>query len=511
MAESPKLSEKEQKSRVSVLLHAVEDAIKKGDLDEALEKTRKVYEYDIKNMYARAFEERILVMIVERKEKELKTKFEQQHSKLKVEVDKKVQIEINRKLKEYHRQWEEESAAREEKERLEKELEDRARKASIEEQKEEGEKEYTALKFETRDRIEQWERKTKNEVQTAIEIERVRLERELAEKLAMLSAHQHTQTAEHPVQDGIAGESKEQVQAAYSVKMLQTKELMEREVEGKLESARLSLHEEAFEKIHIEYANVQAEMRRQFEQEKNNLLEQERSKTKERLIEAYKSFVILMDASISHDQLETLLVSLRSILGISDDEHAEIIRSVQVNSYIDTLRATWQKGAITSDDSGILAHLCQLYNISEEEHARLTKQVKRQLGLPDEDAKILVIDDNKDLLVFIDFVLKKTYGNIRTVESVKQALEAIPAWTPSLILCDVMMPETGGFAFYDMIQKGEYGNEMKKVPFVFMSGCSDEYMKKIADGLGVDKYLTKPFSIETLKKTVKEMLAQTAG
>ena len=33
MAESPKLSEKEQKSRVSVLLHAVEDAIKKGDLE----------------------------------------------------------------------------------------------------------------------------------------------------------------------------------------------------------------------------------------------------------------------------------------------------------------------------------------------------------------------------------------------------------------------------------------------------------------------------------------------
>ena len=88
----------------------------------------------------------------------------------------------------------------------------------------------------------------------------------------------------------------------------------------------------------------------------------------------------------------------------------------------------------------------------------------------------------------------------------KEAAETIKQEIPSLILCDVMMPERGGFAFYEMIQNGEYGEEIKKTPFVFMSGCSDEYMKKIAADLGVNKYLSKPFSIETLEKTVKEML-----
>jgi CheY-like chemotaxis protein len=348
-------------------------------------------------------------------------------------------------------------------------------------------------------------------VQNAIDQERVRLEQELAQRLAAMTVQSPKIAAEAHSAPAKTQESKEQVEAEYTVKLLQTKENMEAEVQGKLEAARLMLHEEALEKVRTEYANVQEELQRQFEQEKLNLIEREQAKAKERLIEAYRTFIILMDVSIPRENLETLLLSLRSILGISDEEHQEILRSVQVNSYIDTLRASWQKGKITAEERELLAHLCELYHISQEEHERLTKQVKRQLGLPDENARILAIDDSKDLLVFVDYVLKKTYVNIRTVESVKQAVEIIHQELPSLILCDVMMPETGGFAFYDMIQKGEFGEELKKVPFVFMSGCSDEYMKKIADDMGVNKYLAKPFSKETLEKTIKEMLITEVG
>ncbi len=535
MAEPPKLDEKERQARVSALLHGVEDAIKKGELEDALDKIRKVYKYDIKNMYARAFEERILVMIVQRGEKELKVKYEQQHSKLREEVDRKAQIEINRKLKEYHRQWEEETAKREEKERQAKELESKARKASLDEQKVEDEREYNALKYENRDRIEQWEKKMKLEIQTAVEKERIRLDNELAERLAAMSVRQsgpaQAPAAPAPVPAGPPSvvpvptatvsvpavvpespiESKEQIEAEYTVKLLQTKEQMEQEAMARVEAERLKLHEEALEKVRQEYASTQSELQRQFEQEKNYLIEGERAKAKERLVEAYRTFIILLDVSIPREHLDALLLSLRGILGISEEEHTEIIRSVQVNSYIDTLRASWQKGKITSDEKELLAHLCDLYQISPEEHDRLTKQVKRQLGLPDESARILAIDDSKDLLVFIDYVLKKNYANIRTVESVKLAVETFKQEMPSLILCDVMMPEIGGFAFYNQIQKGEYGEEIKKVPFVFMSGCSDEYMKKIADDLGVNKYLAKPFSKETLEKTIKEMLTIEAG
>jgi CheY-like chemotaxis protein len=130
-----------------------------------------------------------------------------------------------------------------------------------------------------------------------------------------------------------------------------------------------------------------------------------------------------------------------------------------------------------------------------------------ETGMAD-SAKILIIDDSRDVLVFADHVLKKRYANVRTVESVKEAVSAIGEEMPDLILCDVMMTETGGFAFYDLIQQGEYGDALKTVPFVFMSACSDEYMKKIAEDLGVNKYIAKPFSKATLEQIITDTLGE---
>jgi len=506
MAETTKPEDKDRQAKVSAILYSVEDSIKKGNLDDALDKIRKVYQYDIKNIYARAFEERILVMIVERGEKELKEKYEAQHVKLHDEVNQKVQVEFNRKLKDYHKQWEEETAKREEKDREEKELEQRARQVSIEEQKLEGEREYAALKDENRDRIEQWERRMKEEVQAAIESERIRLNRELADRLVEMS----TAAPNAGIADSAAANEalKAQMEAEYAAKLLASQEQAQQEMQSKLEAARISMHEEALEKVRLENANVQDELRRQFEQEKENWIEREKVKMKERLLESYKAILVLMDASITPEHIDDLLLSLRGILDVSEDEHAQMLRSVQVNSYIDTLRASWQKGRITEEERELLTHLSTLYGITQEEQEYLTKDVKRQLGLPEDSAVILVVDDSRDILVFVDHILKKTYANIRTVGSVKEAAAQMKEELPSLILCDVMMPETGGFAFYDLIQKGEYGEEVKSVPFIFMSGCSDEYMKKIAETLGVNNYLAKPFSKETLVKTVKDMLSK---
>ena len=66
----PTLKPEERNARVSALLRQVDEDVKAKKLDEALERIRKVYEFDIKNIYARAYEERILVMMME-KEREV--------------------------------------------------------------------------------------------------------------------------------------------------------------------------------------------------------------------------------------------------------------------------------------------------------------------------------------------------------------------------------------------------------------------------------------------------------
>jgi CheY-like chemotaxis protein len=369
MADTSKMDEKERQAKVSSLLHGTEAAIKKGELEDGLEKARAVYLYDSRNLYAHAFEERIITMIANRSAKP-------QPEPVSTPV-------LSPK-----------TVAHEKKKALPPETPPVDAPSAPEARSDAA-----------------------NELRRAFELERAK-----------------------------------------------------------------------------------------WDEEKSFIIDRERLKTKERLLDAYRAFVMLMDVSIPKEQLETLLLSLRGILDVTEQEHAEIIRSVQVNAYVDTLRSIWVKGSVTVEETELLKQLCVIYGISDDEHLHLTRQVKRKLGIADRSGGILAVDDSKDILIFIEYVLKKTYANVRTALSVEEAAAEIRKEIPALIMSDVMMPDVGGFAFYDMIKRGEFGEEVKQIPFVFMSVCSDEYMKKIADNLGAQTYLTKPFSREILERTVKDLL-----
>lgn len=397
MVESSITDEKDRQAKISALLHSAEASIKKGELDDALDKIRSVYVLDFKNLYAHAFEERVLALIVERQKKS-----EQERRDADPSRPKTASASVRKGV-------------------------------------------------ETKQSEPVGRRET--EAQPAAMLE-----------LSGSGVTVNTQQPARPSASMTAAEVQEQIRLA-----------------------------------------VEAEHSK-WEEDRAFIIEREQVKMKERLLEAYRAFVMLMDVSIPKDQLDTLLLSLRGILGVNEHDHADIIRSVQVNAYVDTLRSLWQKGRLTDDERAMIAQMSGRYGITPEEHEQLTRQVKRSLGIPEYSGGILAVDDSKDILIFIEYVLKKKYPNIRTASSVQEAADAIRKEVPALILCDVMMPETGGFAFYDMIKRGEFGEQVKQVPFIFMSVCSDEYMKKIADSLGAPTYLTKPFSREVLERTIQEKI-----
>jgi len=223
-----------------------------------------------------------------------------------------------------------------------------------------------------------------------------------------------------------------------------------------------------------------------------------------RSIEVYKSIVMALEDY--HIDSDDLLVSLRGILDISELENAEIVRAVKIDAYIKALRKAWEGGRIEEEDKQTINNLRSHYGISNEEHERLVSQVKTDLGIPEDNTMILLIDDSPDILLFCNFALRKTYKNVKTAVSVATALEIIKAEMPTLIICDVMMPDVSGFQFYENIKKGLYGEEIKSVKFMFMSACDDAYMKMIASTQGVSKYLAKPTTKESLETAVKEML-----
>jgi hypothetical protein len=135
---APTLKPEERNLRVSALLRQVDEDVKAKNLDQALDRIRKVYEYDIKNIYARAYEERILVMMVE-KEREAMVRETQQ------KVDERVDQEVKRRLKDFYRQQELEAQKRKEEDQKEEALAERARRASVVEAQEVTHKDIAAI------------------------------------------------------------------------------------------------------------------------------------------------------------------------------------------------------------------------------------------------------------------------------------------------------------------------------------------------------------------------------
>ncbi len=138
----------------------------------------------------------------------------------------------------------------------------------------------------------------------------------------------------------------------------------------------------------------------------------------------------------------------------------------------------------------------------------MTKSAKKDLGLPDDTAVILVVDDDPVIQQFVGHILKRTYHSVLFAATVGDAIKTMQENLPALILCDLHLgPDSiSGVTFYEKLRQGEYGDTLKGVTFVLMSALHDEFFVKSANSLGIKTFLSKPFTRESLENTVKEAL-----
>lgn len=114
-------------------------------------------------------------------------------------------------------------------------------------------------------------------------------------------------------------------------------------------------------------------------------------------------------------------------------------------------------------------------------------------------AKILVIDDEPDILVLIKRALEKDNHFVTAVESTDQ-IELNTLNHFHLILLDVMMPGTDGFAFCKKMR------DMVDCPILFLTAKTLESDVMYGFGLGADDYIKKPFSTGELRVRVNAHL-----
>jgi DNA-binding response OmpR family regulator len=120
---------------------------------------------------------------------------------------------------------------------------------------------------------------------------------------------------------------------------------------------------------------------------------------------------------------------------------------------------------------------------------------------------ILVIDDNKDIrentAEILDLAGYKTY----MAENGKVGVEIALKERPSLIVCDIMMPELDGYGVLHLIRKNQ---ETANTPFIFLTAKTERNDFRKGMEMGADDYITKPFEGIELLNAVETRLKKTA-
>ncbi len=116
---------------------------------------------------------------------------------------------------------------------------------------------------------------------------------------------------------------------------------------------------------------------------------------------------------------------------------------------------------------------------------------------------ILVVEDDKRTSRLERFVLEDEGYSVACAGSGEEALEMLPAISPSLVLLDIMLPNMDGFSTFQKIR------ETSQVPIIMVAAEDrDEDMVRGLE-MGADDYITRPFSTNVLAARVKAVLRRT--
>ncbi len=119
-------------------------------------------------------------------------------------------------------------------------------------------------------------------------------------------------------------------------------------------------------------------------------------------------------------------------------------------------------------------------------------------------ARILLVDDDHDILQLLEYSLAQEGYKIQTTDNGQQALKLLDEFSPDLLCIDYMMPVMDGQELARQIRARQ---DMLYIPIIMLTAAGNQNLNKISSlNSGVDAYLTKPISREELKVTIRSLL-----
>jgi len=117
--------------------------------------------------------------------------------------------------------------------------------------------------------------------------------------------------------------------------------------------------------------------------------------------------------------------------------------------------------------------------------------------------KILVVDDEEDILDLVEYNLKQNGYKVSCISTGEEVLETVHSYKPDLILLDLMLPGVDGF---DVCKDLKSQPETKDIPVIMLTAKSEDIDVVTGLELGADDYITKPFSPRVLVARVRAIL-----
>ncbi len=119
------------------------------------------------------------------------------------------------------------------------------------------------------------------------------------------------------------------------------------------------------------------------------------------------------------------------------------------------------------------------------------------------DYRILLVDDEKDILEFLSYNLRNEGFKIYTASNGRDAVRITSEVRPHLVLMDVMMPEMDGIAACEEIRNNK---ELENTLIAFLTARGEDYSQIAGFEAGGDDYVTKPIKPKVLVSRIKALL-----
>jgi len=122
--------------------------------------------------------------------------------------------------------------------------------------------------------------------------------------------------------------------------------------------------------------------------------------------------------------------------------------------------------------------------------------------------KILVVDDEQDIVGAIAIRLKSSGFEVITAGDGMEGLQKARIENPDLILLDVMLPKLDGYKVCRMLK---FDEKYKHIPIIMVTGKFSDEDKRKGLAVGADHYVLKPFDHKELLATIESVLSKREG